>query len=196
MFPFFTVFAVLFIIVFTIGSRKNTADQEKVQEAFWQREREANQVRRQSLDSLHYISIPLSDFPMDLHTDTEDTLRDLSQQKIVNLTGYSNTDLKLQYGVANLETLSDYDTNFARLVKALADYSRELLDAGRLSEAQTVLEFAVSVQADSIYIYTTLADLYAASGNTSGLSDLRISAENLNSISKSAILRHLQEKNA
>ena len=62
MFPFFTTFAVLFIIVFTIGSRKNTAEQQKVQEAYWQREREANNVRKQDLGKLNYINISITIF--------------------------------------------------------------------------------------------------------------------------------------
>ena len=34
-------------------------------------------------------------------------LQDLSDAKIVNLTGYTNTDLKLKYGTANITILSD-----------------------------------------------------------------------------------------
>ena len=196
MFPFFTTFAVLFIIVFTIGSRKNTAEQEKVQEAYWQREREANNVRKQDLSKLNYINIPLLDFPMDLHADCEITLRELSEKKIVNLTGYSNTDLKLEYGVANLETLSEYDSNFATLVTALADYSRLLLGAGRTDDAKKVLEYAVSVQADSIYIYTTLAQIYHNSGEDDKIADLITSAEDLKSISKITILENLNSYTA
>lgn len=196
MIPFFTIFAVLFIIVFTIGSRKNTAEQEKVQEAYWQREREANLVRKQDLDGLDYINIPLQDFPMDLHADCETTLRELSEKKIVNLTGYSNTDLKLEYGVANLETLSRYDSNFATLVAALAEYSRLLLEADRAGEAQKVLEYAVSVQADSIYIYTTLAKIYHNAGEDEKIADLISSAEGLKSISKNTILEDLNSYTA
>lgn len=196
MFPFFTTFAVLFIIVFTIGSRKNTAEQEKVQEAYWQREREANNVRKQDLSKLNYINIPLQDFPMDLHADCEITLRELSEKKIVNLTGYSNTDLKLEYGVANLETLSEYDSNFATLVTALADYSRLLLEANRTDDAKKVLEYAVSVQADSIYIYTTLAQIYHNSGEDDKIADLITSAEDLKSISKITILENLNSYTA
>lgn len=196
MFPFFTIFAVLFIIVFTIGSRKNTADQQKVQEAYWQREREANNVRKQDLSKLEYINIPLQDFPMDLHADCERTLRELSEKKIVNLTGYSNTDLKLEYGVANLETLSEYDSNFATLVAALAEYSRLLLEADRSDDAKKVLEYAVSVQADSIYIYTTLAEIYHNAGEDDKIADLITSAESLKSISKVTILQDLNSYTA
>lgn len=195
MFPFFTTFAVLFIIVFTIGSRKNTAEQQKVQEAYWQREREANNVRKQDLSKLNYINIPLQDFPMDLHADCEITLRELSEKKIVNLTGYSNTDLKLEYGVANLETLSEYDSNFATLVTALADYSRLLLEADRTDDAKKVLEYAVSVQADSIYIYTTLARIYHNAGEDDKIADLITSAEDLKSLSKISILEKLNSIN-
>ena len=33
----------------------------------------------------------------------------LKEKKILNLSGFTNTDLKLEYGVGNLTDLTDYD---------------------------------------------------------------------------------------
>ena len=120
-------------------------------------------------------------------------LRQLATEKILNLTGISNTDLKLQYGVANLEALTAYDENFTKLVKALASYGHELIDAGQPDEARVVLEYAVSIHADAKAIYTMLANLYLSLGEAERIAGLIASADALNSISKSGIIDALKE---
>ena len=81
---------------------KKLAKRSRKQEAeFWARESAANSVRRKSLDGLPYIKIPLENFPTHLLQDNSEvlecieTMEFLSDKKILNLTGWSNTDLKL-----------------------------------------------------------------------------------------------------
>ena len=193
--PYFTIFRVLFIIVFTICARRNTAQQEKVMEEFWNKELRANNVRKQDISQMHYIKLPVEELLAHINHPLEDALRALSEEPILNLTGISNTDLKLQYGVANLETLSQYDTNFATLVTTLADYSKLLLEKDMVEDAKKVLKYGVSIDADSIYIYTTLASLYEETGDTDSIMELISSAEHLKSISKASILEKLERYN-
>ena len=62
-------------------------------------------------NSLRYIKIPLETFPTHLLNDDAavmeciETIESLTSMKIVNLTGWSNTDLKLEYGTANINDL-------------------------------------------------------------------------------------------
>ena len=42
-------------------------------------------------------------------------LTSLSTQPVVNLTGFTNTDLKLEYGTANITCLTEYDQNYTLL---------------------------------------------------------------------------------
>ncbi|MCI5857281.1 MAG: tetratricopeptide repeat protein [Agathobacter sp.] len=193
MIPVFTICMVVFVIVLKININKNKIAKDTASSDFWEREHEANFARRQDISGLDYISIPLEKFPLNLNTDSERVLRQLSTEKILNLTGISNTDLKLQYGVANLEALTAYDENFTKLVKALASYGHELIDAGQPDEARVVLEYAVSIHADAKAIYTMLANLYLSLGEAERIAGLIASADALNSISKSGIIDALKE---
>lgn len=192
MIPIFTISMVIFVIVLKINLNKNNRAKEESEENFWKREHEANFTRKQDISGLNYITIPLEKFPQNLGTEAEQTLVQLSKEKILNLTGISNTDLKLEYGVANLEILTSYDNNFTLLVNALSVYGKELIDANQLSDARTVLEYAVSVHADSKQIYTMLAELYRDSGETDRIAELISSAEELNTFSKSGIVEALK----
>lgn len=189
--PIFTICIVIFLFVLTSTIRKNNRTQTEVNEAFWARERQSNTVRKQDISKLDYISIPLEKFPLNLGTPSEDTLKALSNEKILNLTGLSNTDLKLSYGAANLDELTRYDENFTTLVKALAAYAKELLDARQVDDAQTVLEYAVSIKSDSTVIYTMLASIYREQGQQNKIDELLLSAEQLNSLSKQVIKNRL-----
>lgn len=197
MIPVFTICMVVFVIVLKMNVNKNKAAKDTATSDFWEREHAANLTRRQDISGLDYISIPLEKFPLNLNTESEQTLRQLADEKILNLTGISNTDLKMQYGVANLEALTAYDENFTKLVQVLTTYSNELLDAGQPEQARIVLEYAVSIHADAKAIYVMLAKLYLASDEADRIADLITSAEGLNSISRSGIvdaLKALQER--
>ena len=130
-------------------------------------------------------------FPSGIHRECEEKIKALSEKKIVNLTGISNTDLKLTYGVANLEFLGECDANFADLVYCIGTYATELLKVNRIEEARRILEFGVSIQADSALIYTTLGKIYHDSRDTDQLKALMEKAQNLNSLQKASIIAKL-----
>ena len=111
---------------------------------------------------------------------------------MLNLTGMTNTDLKLQYGAANLEALSEYDNHFTTFVQTVPVYAKELTEAGQTKEAQALLEFAVSCRADSRSIFTQLADLYRQSGQADLIHGLIDSAEKLPSLDGPVIAEKLK----
>ena len=75
-------------------------------EDFFKRESEANQSRKRDISNLNYIKIPdnLPFIKTDISeiSNAEQNIMNLKDEKILNLTGKTNTDLKLEYGVANL----------------------------------------------------------------------------------------------
>ncbi len=190
MVPFLILF-VVFLFILHYFLRKNTRTQKELEENFWKRENEANSVRKKDISGLDYIILPLDTLPLDLDTEAGQAIKSLAGQKILNLTGYTNTDLKLEYGPANLELLSEYDNNFTKLVQALVSYSNDLLSAGRKEDARTLLEFGVSIQADAGAIYTALAGLYQESGETEQIKRLIDAAGQLRTISKTSIQEKL-----
>ncbi len=87
----------------------------------------------------------------------------------------SNTDLKLEYGVANLDELSACDDRFSTFERNAAIYAQELSDAGYTDQARQLLEFAVSCHVDNSSIYTQLAAIYQT-GAISGILQLQESS--------------------
>jgi hypothetical protein len=196
---FFASFIGFTIIISVFLKRNSRQSREQVQR-FWAREAEANSVRRKSLDGLHYIKIPLEDFPTQLLpenpvvTECIDILKTLATQKIVNLTGWSNTDLKLEYGTANITLLSDYDQNFTLLVRTLQKWADALIESQYMEEATVLMEYAISVETDVSRTYYLLADYWLSQGEDCQVERLIKTAEGLHSASKEPIVRKLREK--
>lgn len=191
-----------FIIILAIISRlikksKRTMDAE--QQSFWSKERESNSVRKKPLDDLNYITIPFDKLPCHVHQNNDNiseclsTLHTLSERKIVNLTGFTNTDLKLTYGTANITALTEYDQNFTVLVTTLQKWADTLYSLEATAEAQSILEYAVSVDSDVSKTYEMLASIYASQQNREGIQKLIEHAEGLHSASGKIIVRKLQE---
>ena len=171
----------------------------KDREAFWERERRANATRRKPLDNLDYIEIP-GDLPYNLHTDNDDIaayiriIEGLKNEKIVNFTGYSNTDLKLEYGAPNITKLSIYDQNYTTLVTTLQKWADVLLSLGENEAAWKMLEYCVSIKTDVGKTYYILGEHYLEEGMDMEYLDLINTAESLRSLNKDNIAQTLKDK--
>jgi len=194
MFPFLAIF-ITFCLVLTYYIRKNDANQQKVQDEFWEKERLANTVRKKDISKLDYITIPFEKIPVKLHTSAEKKIYEFAEKPMLNLTGISNTDLKLSYGTANINILSEYDTNFSDFVALLPEYISELLEAGHPETAQILLEFAVNCNADSKKIYEQLANLYQEHNQLDKIDTLRKASEHLPELTKKAVQSMLSTMN-
>ena len=195
--PFLAVFI---IITIYIAIRRSSAmrSEQKVWNDFREREQEANWTRKQDISNLAYIKLPLSDLPLgkfdnEVLSSYESALRDLSTQPICNLNGISNTDLKLRYGAANLNALSQCDTNYSTLVSLLANYGEKLFELSHPSEAKQVLEYSLSLGSDVGKAYELLATIYEYEGQPENINALYESAEKISSIRRNSILRKLEE---
>lgn len=190
---------IVFCMVIALTNRRHKKMIEKFEKDFWDRETRANNTRKKSLANLAYISIPDYLIPENFMPEAAEaselfeTLRYLSNQKIVNLTGYTNTDLKLEYGTANITCLSEYDQNYTLLARTLQHLAEILYKSGRIKEARTVLEFAVSTDTDVSHSYYLLADIYEAEGEYDKKAALIEKAGSLRSTMKNVIVRTLQE---
>lgn len=190
MLPFLTIF-IVFCIVLTYYIKKSDNAQQKAMDEFWEKEHQSNAVRKKDISNLNYITIPFDKIPVKLNTDTEEKLIALSEKPMLNLTGLSNTDLKLAYGTANLEILSSYDLNFTNMVALLPEYVSELLDAGQTQDARMLLEFAIECNADSRRLYQQLASIYVEANEPNKLVWLSEHAESLPEFTKKAVIKDL-----
>lgn len=193
-----TSFLIFSIVFFFALKRTNRIEAERENE-FWERERRANFTRRKSLDGLNYITIPEALLHMKpaaateaLNTTIKD-LNDLSEYQIVNLTGYTNTDLKLEYGTANITILTEFDLHYTNLVTLLQKLAQQLHECGNDALAISTLEFAVSTGTDVSKSYYLLADLYTEAGTPEKITALIDSARSINSLLKDSIVQKLKE---
>lgn len=191
---------IIFILVIAHNVRKSGKIQQKNELGFWEKERLANETRRKPLDGLNYITIPLEKLPMHTMAENErvaECLRivnELSVEPVVNLTGITNTDLKLEYGAANITILTQYDQNYTLLASTLQQWADLLYSEGFIKETLQILEFAVDTHTDVSRCYDLLADIYLQNGDSGKIAELTETAETLNSLNKEVILRHLKER--
>ncbi|MCQ2526719.1 MAG: hypothetical protein MJ130_08140 [Lachnospiraceae bacterium] len=155
-------------------------------------------MRRKPLDDVEYIHIPLDSLPTDILKDDETVsdcvrqLEELSEEKIINLTGMTNTDLKLKYGVANLPFLTECDDRFTTLVQTLQKWADYLWEKGLEEPAVTIMEYEVKIRADIGSAYRKLAAYYKRHDESAKIDNLIAVAETLNTATQKSILRSLK----
>ena len=91
----------------------------------------------------------------------EDALVQCSKNRMLNVNGMTNTDIKLEYGAANLEYIAGYGDEFSKMTLLLCDYAKALMEKERFDLAETVLEYGREVRSDISSNYTLLGDCYA-----------------------------------
>ena len=188
---------ILFIIVLFYFIKKSSREADNALENFRKRESEADNTRKKPLNDLNYITIPDEIFRMNRDPDDNDcqsavkVFDSLKDQKIVNLTGISNTDLKLAYGAPNLPILAQYDQNYTVLARSLDRYASFLTKSGNTDDAVKVLEFAVETGSDISSTYKQLVALYQSNGIKDKIPSLKEKASSLNSVMSPSILRYL-----
>lgn len=200
--PLFASF-ILFCIWLTFSIMRSRRKGERAERDFWEREALADSTRRQPLDGLSYVRIPYDTLPFTLLpddpaladpiADCHRILNGFREKKAVNLTGISNTDLKLTYGAPNITLLTEYDENYTLLVRTMQKWADLLLKAGFEQEAVSIMEFCVETRTDISATYRTLADIYRREGAYDKIETLRETADSLLSIMRQPILRLLDE---
>ncbi len=189
------------ILAFTIWLhfmiRKSDRNSRENKEKFWEEETKSNQVRKVDISGLDYIKIPMDTLPIFETTDKtlvsiHKTITDLSQKSILNLTGLSNTELKLHYGVANLTFLSECDNNFTLLARTLYQWGSYLYQIGNVEDALKVLEYGITCKTDVAKHYHLLATIYKDTNKSDKITNLIEVAESISSLMKDSILKDLK----
>lgn len=166
-------------------------------EEFLEQESRANSVRKADISALPYVEIPLNELPLDALSACgcsalAEELRALASVKILNLSMYTNTELKLMYGPANLTALSDCDDAYTSLIMLLNKIGASLLEADRPDDAEKFLSFAISIGSDITTSYTMLATLYAKKHDINRIDWLIGNADSLTSLSGKTIQNNLR----
>lgn len=193
---FFCTVIIGFVIMYE--RVKNKRSVEAAKREMLEREAKANAVRRKDITFLNYISIPIENLPFkdivdEIICECQEQIKVLASLRIINLSGISNTDLKLEYGAANLPLLSEYDNNYILLVNTLSRWGARLFELDFSTEAISVLEYAVSIDTDVSLTYYMLADTYRKMGRPDEIERLIDKISQTNSIMTVSILKKLNE---
>lgn len=198
-FPFLASFLLFCLLIF-YNNKKSEKKRLQAKKEYFDRESIANCTRKQPIDDLDYISIPLDRLPTNVCPDDaviKECLSDinrLSEDKIVNFTGLTNTDLKLQYGPANLPFLQKCDLCYTHLVRVLQDWAKRLYDLDYHDDALTVLQFSLECKTDISSAYYLTADIYQEKGTPEKINELIELAGSINSLMKNSIIENLKER--
>lgn len=162
---------------------------------FWEKELSANSVRKKDISNLNYITIPDS-LPTININDTKilkdyETINKLRERKILNLSGMSNTNIKLEYGVGNLAFLSECDDNFVLLVRTLDELGHLLFSQGYETQGCEIFEYAVYIGSDIKATYTALADYYNKNNDKNGIDKLLLNASSIQTSAKDRIVEYI-----
>ena len=185
-------------LLFSFCLHRTRRKEEDADREFWECEYRANFTRKKPLDDLNYITVPehLLSMKPELMTDELaeclSELQDLSDAKIVNLTGYTNTDLKLKYGTANITILSDCDFHYTNLVKLLQNLPNCCTTVSRTplqSKCWSLLSPPEPISAKAIICSPSSTRRQARRKKSAALSR---QAQTLHSIMKDAIVENLQ----
>lgn len=196
LFPYF----IIIIVLIQLKLRKNSKKESDSIKKFWERESKANSVRKKNIDALDYITIPKNMSFEKLETSDSDIIKtrekllSLREKKIFNLTGYTNTDIKMEYGVGNLTELSEYDDNYTTLVRTIAALGKLLMERDYIDEGVELLEFGIKCKTDISGNYTLLADYYRETEQPDKIKRLIRVAEQLKSLNRDIIVKKLESE--
>lgn len=198
--PVASVLILIFILWLHYEMKKNSKMSKNSLDLFWQKEQDANLTRRQDISALNYLSVSLESLPMeDVEDDTLNSYRDTickyANRKMINLSGQTNTELKLKYGVANFNLLSEYDNNYTAFVSMLQKWAKRLYDRGYQKEAQAVLEFSIfTCLTDVTPAYLLLAEIYHKQGQPQKTDELIDIIHQTRIRDKNALLKELKNQ--
>lgn len=164
-FPCLAVFITICLVLFFRYKFINDKREEKEQD-FFDKERSARTTVGHIYES-DYEVIPLSKFSFNLCEDPsivemEEKIKVLSTEKLLNLTGVSNTDVKLRFGVNHFDEAVACGEKYDELIGLLVNYAIGLDDHGFSEESANILEYLVKNDCDIKAAWIALGKHYAS----------------------------------
>ncbi|MDF2510373.1 MAG: hypothetical protein K0S04_239 [Herbinix sp.] len=195
--PILSVLILIFILWLHYEIRKSSKNSKLASDSFLEKEMKANHVRRADISGLNYITLqpeqlPLADNEDETINSYRDTILGLVNKKILNLSGYTNIDLKNKYGSANLSSLQDYENNYTIMVSILHKWAERLYHNGDTPKAKTILEYAISLGSDVTNTYKLLAEIYRKQDTPEKIDDLIQTASKLTIYNKDKLITDLE----
>lgn len=177
--------------------RKADRKRKKASNAFWEREEQSNHTRNKDISGLPMFRPDVSRIPMPETADEnaiyyQGKVQNATGLPMMDLSGYTNTDLKLAYGTGNFNTLSEYDQNFNDFLMDMSNLGKSYFAAGLLQEAADVYTYCLDSGSDKSTDYEALAKIWSAMGTPEKISGLITEAERSGLPRKASLARRLR----
>ena len=179
--PVVIIIFVIFIAWTQYEMKKSSKEARKAEDAFWAREEQANFAPKQDISDLPLLHFEESVIPLppdgtftpedDITTYIKE-LQALLREPMIDLSEYTNTDLKLAYGVANFTTLSGYDDNYNSFLLLMTNLARGYERREMYELAARTYRSALSCGSLKLTDYTGLAKVYLAMDKPEKVSEL------------------------
>lgn len=146
---------------------------------FLENERQVNMSRKKDISPEFFYKPDISRLPLCGEGGNEKSarLQALVEKKaaltMIRLTEpMTNTDIKMRFGLSNLENVTNYEENYNGYVRALIDWAEALVQEGKKTEAETILLETVALQSEFSKGYYLLVDLYDSDKRHDEISNL------------------------
>lgn len=194
--PIFLICFIVFAIWLRVKMKRGNSGKEDL-DAFLERENQANFARKQDISHLDYLSVNPDDLPFVDSDDPKEIslqneVKKSGERKMIDLSAYTNTDLKEKYGPANLEELSDCDQSYLLFTRNLSLWGTYVYEKEDYTRAKVIMEYAKNIGSDISSVYTTLGNIYAREGDFHKVDALIAEVENSDFALKTSILKTLK----
>lgn len=180
MIPMIVITAVIgyWIHIFSKSARKKM---DVKFNTYLKREMQANVARKKEIDPAFFFVPDTSSLPFRDHAENErpltrrqNAVKKKSQQKMLRFDKkYSNTELKLRYGIANLESIILYEANGNAYIYALVEWGQALLDSPYHDDAEVVLQESIRLGSNYSKSYLLLISFYKQKNDRKKIMALR-----------------------
>ena len=200
--PVFIIIFIIFIVWTQYEMKKSSKKNKEIEEAFLAREEEANHAPKQDISDLELLSFDENDIPMPpegMFTNEDDIttyirqIKNLIKEPMIDLSEFSNTDLKLKYGVANFTTLSEYDENYSSYLLLLTNLARGYARRELYELSEKTYKYALSCGSIKLHDYTGLAEVYLATDRPQEISSMIEEIEGSEITRKEGIINELKK---
>lgn len=186
------VLLIFFAIVIQAAIRSTKQASYKRTQEFLRQEEESNNVRKKDIDEALFFVPDLSALPIKKYSPQEaekfsvlisrqEKVVAAAQKKMIKFKEEkTNHDVKLQFGTVNLETIANYEENYSQYMYALINWAESLIEAGNLTDAQSVLSASIDQGSEISKSFTLLADIYFQNNDKAKMEDLYETVNTIN----------------
>lgn len=200
--PFVFFAYIVFMIYYFI--QRSGKKHKKTVDDFWETEHKANQAAKQNIPDEMFYTPDISGLPFKEYEVNEENKKLIRlQNDVINKSNkkmlqfeekLSNTELKFQYGAANIQNIVIYEQNYENFIRALNSWSKELLMLEQIDASEKISEYTLSLRPLIFDTYAILIDIYIEKSDKNKLILLRGRINDMKIIREDEFLRNKIEE--